>query len=87
MPAATFRLELTVSAELPEFTSDGGVNLALANFGDPLTDSVTVPVNPAPAAMDTVRRRVAYRGAPAGDSSVADVLLQITQQRRLWVDG
>ena len=58
-PGATFLLLLTLSTEAPEFTTDEGVNLALVNFGSPLTESVTVPLNPVPPAIVTV-----YAAAP-----------------------
>jgi hypothetical protein len=54
VPDATFLLVFTVSTEVPELTTDVTLNLALANLGSPLSVSVTVPENPAPAVMVTV---------------------------------
>ena len=54
VPDATFLLVFTVSTEVPEFTTDVGLNFALANLGSPLSVSVTVPVNPPAPVMVTV---------------------------------
>jgi hypothetical protein len=40
-------LDEIVNVELPELTIDAGANFAVANLGNPLTVSVTVPVEPA----------------------------------------
>jgi hypothetical protein len=47
-------LVLTVSTEFPEFTTKAGLNLGVAFFGSPLSDSVTVPEKPGPAVMEIV---------------------------------
>src|SRR5437763_4181482 len=52
--AAIFLLVSTVSTEVPEFTTDGGLNVMLLDLGVPVTDNVTVPEKPATAAMVTV---------------------------------
>jgi len=44
----------TVRTEVPEFTTDVGVNLELANLGSPVTEKLTVPANPCTAVMVTV---------------------------------
>ena len=44
----------TVSTELPEFTTDVGLNVAVARGGTPLTERLTVPENPVPAVIVTV---------------------------------
>jgi len=54
VPDATFLLVVTVSLDVPEFTTVVGLSFALANLGSPLSVSVTVPVNPAPAVIVTV---------------------------------
>ena len=54
VPRGVFLFVFTVSADVPAFTTDGGLNLALAPFGTPLAENVTVPENPAAAAIVTV---------------------------------
>ena len=54
IPAAAFLLVSTVNVELPEFTTDGGLNLMLEFLGAPLRVNVTVPEKPEPPAMVTV---------------------------------
>jgi hypothetical protein len=44
----------TVSTDVPEFTTETGLNLAVAFCGKPLAEKLTVPENPAPAAIVTV---------------------------------
>ena len=44
----------TVSTDVPAFTIDGGSNTWVERGGAPLTDSLTVPVNSAPAVIVTV---------------------------------
>ena len=52
--AAIFLLVSTVSTEVPEFTTDGGLNVMLLDLGAPLWVNVTVPEKPGPAVMVTV---------------------------------
>ena len=51
---ATFENVATVSVDVPAFTTDVGLNVTVARCGAPLTEKVTVPANPAPAAIVTV---------------------------------
>ena len=45
---------LTVSVDDPEPVTDVGLKAAVAPLGTPLMVKLTVPVNPAPAAVETV---------------------------------
>jgi len=54
VPRGVFFRVSTVSTDVPEFTTDVGLNLAVELFGNPLAEKVTVPENPAPAAIVTV---------------------------------
>jgi hypothetical protein len=68
-PAATFFLLSSVSTDVPDVTTELGLNLALTALGRPLAERVTVPVKPASAAIVTLyvafapRRIVTLDGA------------------------
>jgi len=47
-------LVATVSVDVPEDAIDVGANVAVARFGTPLTDRLTVPENPWTAPIVTV---------------------------------
>jgi hypothetical protein len=51
---ATLGEVATVSTEVPEFTTDAGLNLTVERCGAPLRDKLTVPEKPAPAVIATV---------------------------------
>ena len=53
VPGATLFLVSTIKVVVPEAVTEVGVNLAVTNFGSPLTEKVTMPVNPVPGAIDT----------------------------------
>src|SRR6185503_527940 len=46
LPAGVVRLDVTVSSEGPDVVTDGGVKVAVAPAGSPLTLKSTVPANP-----------------------------------------
>ena len=50
----TFGSVSIVSTDVPEFTIDAGLNVAVARGGAPLTERFTVPENPCPAVIVTV---------------------------------
>jgi len=54
VPTGRLFLVSIVSVEVPEFTTDAGVNLTVACRGGRLWESVTVPVNPPTAVIVTV---------------------------------
>ena len=54
MPGATFLLVFTVNTDVPAFTTETGTNFAVANFGTPLAERVTLPLKPAAAAIVTL---------------------------------
>jgi hypothetical protein len=50
----TFACVAMVSVDVPALTTDGGLNVAVARPGTPVTDRATVPENPVPAVIVTV---------------------------------
>jgi hypothetical protein len=47
----TFDWVVTVSVEVPAFTTDAGENVAVERCGVPVTERLTVPANPVPAVI------------------------------------
>ena len=89
----TFRVEapafdcffvVTVNTDVPDCVTEGGLNVAVANFGRPSTDRVTVPVKPSVGAIVTVyvvlagRPIVLVAGATATVKSPALVTTSVT---------
>jgi len=54
LPVVEAPLVVTVIVEVPLVVTVAGLKLAVASAGSPLALSVTVPVNPATAAMATL---------------------------------
>ena len=53
VPGATFFLVSTINEDVPELVTELGENLAVTNFGNPLIENVTIPVNPVPGITET----------------------------------
>src|SRR5262249_26279871 len=88
-PAPAFFLVSTVNVDMPEFTTDGGLNLTLEFLGAPLWVSVTVPVKPAPPVIVTV-----YVATPpllivtlGGAAEIAKSPLTTSVTLTLWLTG
>src|SRR5436190_22864122 len=88
VPRATFLFVSTDNVEVPELVTDDGVNLAVTNFGRPLTEKFTIPVKPCPATVAVyvvfpLGATVRLAGVTAIEKSPAITRVTLT----LWVTG
>jgi len=85
VPRVAFFFAERVNVDVPALTIDTGVNFPVTSFGNPLTDRVTVPVNP--AAMLTVYDPLSSRAMVAlvGDTDIEKSLLMVSVTPTVWL--
>jgi len=88
VPGTTFFFVSTDNVDVPELVTDDGVNLAVTNFGRPLTEKFTMPVKPCPATVAVyvvfpLLATVRLVGVTASEKSPATTSVTVT----LWATG